>query len=84
MWGKVVKIARKHTGKYFRTETGELGEAVHWHNWGGVDLLFQDGTIATCSAGDLTLVEVPDDTAQFSRFEFDETGRVKGGETWIK
>ena len=78
-WGKMNKIARKHTGEYFRTEKGEIGEVVHWYTI-GVDLLFKDGTTAIFAVGDLVQVQTPDNTAQFEQFTFDETGRVvKGG-----
>lgn len=76
MWGQMNIITRKHTGEYFQTESGETGEAVRWCSWGGVDLLFETGSIATCAMGDLVRAERPDNAAQFEQFVFDKTGQV--------
>jgi len=77
MWGKINIIDREHTGEYFQTEQGELGEAVYQHGWGGVDLLFETGDVATCALGDLVRVGMPTNAARFERFEFNEAGQVK-------
>ena len=52
-FGKSNRICRKHSGEYFTNEDGEIGEAVHWWGWGGVDLLFSNGNIVTYAMGDI-------------------------------
>jgi len=81
-FGKCNRIARKHMGEFFINDDNEVGEAVHWWGWGGVDLLFPNGNIVTYAMGDVSETDAPAPTREaIAVWEFDEFGgAVKAGE----
>jgi len=56
-WGKMRKIERKSTGIFCKSlvglTQGQIGEIVYYHSWGGIDLEFEDGSIATFANDDV-------------------------------
>ncbi len=56
-WGKVVTRNYTETGEFVRPLVGDRtdrrGEIVYRHNWGGVDVRFEDGLILTYANDDV-------------------------------
>jgi hypothetical protein len=51
------KVKREPSGKFFQAligpKAGQIGEAVTFHNWGGVSLQFHDGTVVAYADSDV-------------------------------
>ena len=74
-WMKANRIPSKHTEEFFDNGEDHFGEAIHWYNWGGVDLLFEDGSVATYAIGDISPVPRPHFADNILAYEFDEYGK---------
>jgi hypothetical protein len=57
-------VKREPSGKFYRAlvgpKLGRVGEAVTFHNWGGVSLRFGDGVVATYADSDVVEAVAPD------------------------
>jgi len=60
-WIKSIKLDRKPTGIFCKALVGDakgkIGEVVYYHRWGGLDLQFEDGSIATFANDDVQKLE---------------------------
>lgn len=56
-WGAMNILNRERTGRFYRALIGpckgQIGEAVYFHNWGGLDLQFDDDSIAAFANDDV-------------------------------
>jgi len=59
-WGKVITREYIETGEFVKALVGikkdSVGEIVYHHNWGGVDVKFEDEVIVTYANDDIELV----------------------------